>query len=215
MNFKKLASTTADGLRIGLTTLALLQFSLGAPVANAQNDTSSTETRTPIKHVIVIIGENRTFDHIFATYQPRRGEVVDNLLSKGIINIDGTPGPNFNNYLQYSANNPSKVYSISPPKGPAYNQVNNKLQAPGTSYAFQAPYSDWKLAAWDGPGALTTLEIAAQAEYGLAPQDLPLLPVLLSPDRWLLWLGLLFIASVYFFPTGVVGRLRNPSRPAS
>jgi phospholipase C len=137
-----------------------------------QND---AKTRSPIKHVIVIIGENRTFDHIFATYQPRRGEVVDNLLSKGIINIDGTPGPNFNNYLQYSANNPSKVYSISPPKGPAYNQVNNKLQAPGTSYAFQAPYSDWKLAAWDGPGALTTLEIAAQAEYGLAPQDLPLL----------------------------------------
>ncbi|CUT16214.1 ABC transporter permease protein [Bradyrhizobium sp.] len=28
--------------------------------------------------------------------------------------------------------------------------------------------------------------------------------------NWLLWLGLLFIASVYFFPTGVVGRLRNP-----
>jgi branched-chain amino acid transport system permease protein len=42
---------------------------------------------------------------------------------------------------------------------------------------------------------------------------LPLLPGLLHPDRWLLWLGLLFIASVYFFPTGVVGRLRNPTRP--
>ncbi|WP_186294012.1 branched-chain amino acid ABC transporter permease [Bradyrhizobium guangdongense] len=38
---------------------------------------------------------------------------------------------------------------------------------------------------------------------------LPLLPGLLHPDRWLLWLGLLFIASVYFFPTGVVGRLRS------
>lgn len=38
---------------------------------------------------------------------------------------------------------------------------------------------------------------------------LPLLPGLLHPDRWLLWLGLLFIASVYFFPTGVVGRLRQ------
>jgi len=25
-------------------------------------------TATPIKHVIIIIGENRTFDHIFATY---------------------------------------------------------------------------------------------------------------------------------------------------
>jgi len=32
---------------------------------------------------------------------------------------------------------------------------------------------------------------------------------LLSPDRWLLWLGLLFVLSVYHFPTGVVGRLRQ------
>jgi branched-chain amino acid transport system permease protein len=41
-----------------------------------------------------------------------------------------------------------------------------------------------------------------------ADAGLPLLPGLLHPDRWLLWLGLLFIASVYFFPTGIVGRLR-------
>ena len=38
---------------------------------------------------------------------------------------------------------------------------------------------------------------------------LPVLPQLLSADRWLLWLGVLFILSVYFFPTGVVGRLRQ------
>jgi branched-chain amino acid transport system permease protein len=43
-----------------------------------------------------------------------------------------------------------------------------------------------------------------------ADAGLPMLPGLLHPDRWLLWLGLLFIASVYFFPTGVVGRLRRP-----
>ena len=36
----------------------------------------------------------------------------------------------------------------------------------------------------------------------------PWLAALLSPDRWLLWLGLLFVLSVYYFPTGVVGRLR-------
>jgi len=30
----------------------------------------------------------------------------------------------------------------------------------------------------------------------------------LTPDRWLLWLGVLFVLSVYYFPTGVVGRLR-------
>jgi len=38
---------------------------------------------------------------------------------------------------------------------------------------------------------------------------LPLVPDLLNPDRWLMWLGILFILSVYFFPTGMVGRLRG------
>ncbi|MBS3017320.1 hypothetical protein DJFAAGMI_00019 [Comamonas sp. PE63] len=41
-----------------------------------------------------------------------------------------------------------------------------------------------------------------------AAVSLPWLSALLSPDRWLLWLGLLFVLSVYYFPTGVVGRLR-------
>lgn len=41
-----------------------------------------------------------------------------------------------------------------------------------------------------------------------ATSAMPLVPDLLNPDRWLLWLGVLFILSVYFFPTGVVGRLR-------
>ena len=43
---------------------------------------------------------------------------------------------------------------------------------------------------------------------GEATSAVPLLPALFSPDRWLLWLGLLFVLSVYYFPTGVVGRLR-------
>jgi branched-chain amino acid transport system permease protein len=41
-----------------------------------------------------------------------------------------------------------------------------------------------------------------------AASGLPWLSALLSPDRWLLWLGLLFVLSVYYFPTGVVGKLR-------
>jgi len=36
----------------------------------------------------------------------------------------------------------------------------------------------------------------------------PLIPDLIDPDRWLMWLGVLFVLSVYFFPTGIVGRLR-------
>jgi branched-chain amino acid transport system permease protein len=41
-----------------------------------------------------------------------------------------------------------------------------------------------------------------------ATQGVPLLPELLHPDRWLLWLGVLFIVCVYYFPAGIVGRLR-------
>jgi phospholipase C len=86
----------------------------------------SSYTRTPIKHVIVIIGENRTFDHLFATYKPKHGEFVDNLLSKHIINVDGTPGPNYYLAEQFSAsdtnadgyqNSPSgkSLYATLPP----------------------------------------------------------------------------------------------------
>jgi len=41
-----------------------------------------------------------------------------------------------------------------------------------------------------------------------ATKGVPLLPDLLHPDRWLLWLGVLFILCVYYFPYGIVGRLR-------
>jgi phospholipase C len=60
-------------------------------------------TATPIHHVIVLIGENRTFDHIFATYVPRSGDSVSNLRTKGIVNADGTPGPRFSKAAQFQA----------------------------------------------------------------------------------------------------------------
>jgi branched-chain amino acid transport system permease protein len=51
--------------------------------------------------------------------------------------------------------------------------------------------------------------LMGMASKAVAGAGIPVLPNLLHPDRWLLWLGLLFIASVYFFPTGVVGKLRG------
>jgi phospholipase C len=129
-------------------------------------------TASPIKHVIVIMGENRTFDHVFATYVPRSGEHVDNLLSKGIINIDGTPGPNYAKAAQSSAV-VNGTYSISPTAKTPY--TSSTLQTPGTSYAPQACYTDVSVAAVDGPGCLATLALAAKADYGLRPQDLSLL----------------------------------------
>jgi branched-chain amino acid transport system permease protein len=47
---------------------------------------------------------------------------------------------------------------------------------------------------------------------GEAAAGIPILSALFSADRWLLWLGILFVTSVYFFPEGIVGRLRAAAR---
>jgi len=113
-------------LAVAASLLAVFA-NLAAPViADAQHSNPQSPTASPIKHVIVIIGENRTFDHVFATYKPRHGESVSNLLSKGIVNEDGTPGPNFALASQSLANDshadgfqlaPSDnvTYSVLPP----------------------------------------------------------------------------------------------------
>src|SRR5262245_42273509 len=63
-------------------------------------------TATPIKHVIVLIGENWTFDSIFATYQPRHGQSVGNLVSRGYVTASGAPGPDFADSQQFVINQP-------------------------------------------------------------------------------------------------------------
>jgi phospholipase C len=68
----------------GASLFALLFNNFSAFAENrTANKADHLKTATPIKHVIVLIGENRTFDHLFATYVPRKGERVSNLLSKG------------------------------------------------------------------------------------------------------------------------------------
>jgi phospholipase C len=86
-----------------------------APPAGADE----RETATPIKHLVVIIGENQGFDHLFGTYVSRSGARVGNMLSKGIVNIDGTPGPNFRLGGQYSAKD-TDYFRLSPGTKQAY-----------------------------------------------------------------------------------------------
>ena len=93
-----------------VATQLLVATPLRAQSGSFSNDANTT---SPIKHVIVIIGENRTFDHLFATYQPKYGQTIDNLLSKQIIMPDGSPGPNYAYALQYSAQDTDK-YQNSP-----------------------------------------------------------------------------------------------------
>ena len=119
-------ASTPLSVRYGAAMLAALQVFAGLPTsayaqANTQAKDNSQNTRTPIKHVIVIIGENRTFDHIFATYQPKHGQTIDNLLSKGIITRDGDPGPNYSLATQYSAEDTSRdKYEVSPQQKSLY-----------------------------------------------------------------------------------------------
>jgi phospholipase C len=72
-------------------------------------------TATPIKHVIILIGENRGTDHTFGVYTPKgKGQTIKNYLSEGIVNEDGSPGPNFHLAQQFSVA-PQPAYYISAP----------------------------------------------------------------------------------------------------
>src|ERR1700731_3029532 len=104
---------------MGSNTYAVENGPMGGPHNKDRSTTS------PIKHVIDILGEKPPFDHVFATYEPRPGERVDNLLSKGIINKDGSPGPNYAKAAQFSAVN-NNTYSISPGQKAPYNNPTNK-----------------------------------------------------------------------------------------
>jgi phospholipase C len=113
MKWKHLSVHLLRGARAGLAAIAALQFSLIGPFVPTSQAQETGATKTPIKHVIIIVGENRSFDHLFATYVPKTGETVDNLLSKGIVNPDGTPGINFSESVQYSAED-TDTYQVSP-----------------------------------------------------------------------------------------------------
>jgi len=135
---------------------AMLGAQLAAPIVYADpgQNNGDGSTTTPIKHVIVLIGENRTFDHVFATYQPKNGESVGNLLSKGIINSDGGPGLNAAVATQNQANTPLPVtYFIksnnktaySPLPTPELNGAPNKQMGLGGTAPFDNTVSDAQL----------------------------------------------------------------------
>jgi phospholipase C len=88
---------------------------------------------TPIKHVIVIIGENHSFDNVFATYQPPRGQSVHNLLSEGIINAAGDPGSQVGLAEQRTASDTTS-YQLDPADTGAYAT----LPQPNTTYVSKA-----------------------------------------------------------------------------
>src|SRR6201991_886799 len=126
-----LARAGAGALAIIATIQPVLGASHAVPAAMGARD---NDTTTPIKHVIVIVGENRSYDHLFATFVPKKkNQTTVNLLSEGIVNADGTAGPNAELARQHHAKN-TEAYSISPTIVAPYK----KMPAPTTGYVHQS-----------------------------------------------------------------------------
>ena len=129
MFWKQCLSNLWKYARVGLVSATAFQLGVGAAFAGPGGDQDHGEkrggTRSPIQHVIVLIGENRSFDHLFATYVPKHGEHVKNLLSEGIINADGTPGPRFRRAQQFQA--------VAPFPTEYFISLNSSQKAPYTT----------------------------------------------------------------------------------
>ena len=105
-------------------------LALTAPAA-AQAPSATT---TPIEHLIVVVGENLSFDNLFGIYEPRSGAGVHNLLSEGIVNRDGSPGPDFAKAAQHRAE-VHDLYEVMPRIIGTYGM----LPQPGTTHAVGLP----------------------------------------------------------------------------
>jgi phospholipase C len=157
MKLKNVATAALRTARTGLGSVAIFQLAIGSAFAAPPPTTGDNKTTSPIKHVIVIIGENRSFDHVFATYvPPKQGETVYNLLSEGIVKADGTPGSNFAKAAQVAgvANAPDAFYLVPP-----------KAEFPGN--VLPAPLAGGPTDSYVVDDSLT---LAKQSELGL-PAD--------------------------------------------
>ncbi|HKF70824.1 MAG TPA: alkaline phosphatase family protein [Stellaceae bacterium] len=115
--------------------IAVLASALALAAVGCNAPTSPPPiAKTPIRHLIVVVGENMSFDNLFGTYEPPPGQTVANLLSKGIVKADGSPGAYFGLAAQRLASVRDR-YLVTPQKTGAYRH----LPQPGTTYALDQP----------------------------------------------------------------------------
>src|SRR5215469_8340838 len=113
-------SKSTSWLTIAVASAIASMGALGTGPAHA-DDGGGGGTATQINHVIVVVGENHTYDNVYGGYVPQHGQTVWNLLSEGIINSDGSPGPHFSDATQNNANDTTVTpgtYSPTPPTSP-------------------------------------------------------------------------------------------------
>jgi phospholipase C len=170
MNSKRVSLKSL--LRVGASVLATFPILVGPAHALSQAAASTPgsmhaiptgrndkHTTTPIQHVIIIVGENRSFDHLFATYKPKSGDKVWNILSEKIITAQGRPGPNFALAVQNRALD-NTTYMINPSIAGPYATL------PPTNLNFTPNQQTY-----NNPPFIST-SVAAQYDYGLLPKDL-------------------------------------------
>lgn len=132
--------------RFVLTAVAIAMLPLHAAAA--------PKASTPIEHVIVVVGENRTFDNLYGVYQPPKGEAVWNLLSRGIVREDGTPGPNYHLAKQKTADM-SKGYNPVPPLTGSYTTLPQPYAAGAFGQQRDVPDARFPADLANGPFQLT------------------------------------------------------------
>jgi hypothetical protein len=114
--------------------IALLGMGIAGSASSAEPGaaTDRPTTASPIKHVIVVIGENRSFDHLHGTHVPPSGDSISNLLLKGIVRADGSPGPHFAKAQQFTTSGQTS-YFISVAKKNKTRRANRSCR----------PLPDW------------------------------------------------------------------------
>jgi phospholipase C len=164
---------------VGVTLISVMSCTLAA--ADDRGDGShEVKTATPIKHLIVLIGENRTFDNIYATYKPKNGQSIGNLLSRGIVHENGMAGSNFFRSLQFVINQPyPATYFIDALKTAgktAYKQAPFTPSFPPPNTAYVPPHAGSLLEFGQGPFNATVPDsLLPTIEPSFEPEDLGLL----------------------------------------
>jgi phospholipase C len=121
---------------------AALSVTLAAATAGLASEAQNSDaaslvgTQSPIKHVIILIGENRGTDHTFGVYKPKgRGQTISNILSRGIVNEDGSPGPHFALAQQFQVKPQSTYYVGAPDKAKTAYGNRGQMPQPNTNGA--------------------------------------------------------------------------------
>lgn len=123
---------------------------------------------TPIQHLIVVVGENVSFDTLYGAYRPPRGQSIKNLLSQRIVNADGSPGPGFAKALQYHGHNSTDTYSPRPIADELFEALPQPLQIgilDATTFQFKGGIPDTRFPA-DLPAG--PFQITKYVPYGAA-----------------------------------------------